>query len=90
MRNGSFVGVSPNASIDDLERLVRGRYQHGVQLTAPAGDERRTRQLRRLWKRLQDQPDMSAHIFGDEDDRWLILFVAPTGTQVVGAYGGPV
>jgi hypothetical protein len=59
-----------------------------VLLSAPIGDERRTRQLRRLWKRLQDQPDMTADVFADDDT--MILSVAPTGTQVVGAYGAPV
>jgi hypothetical protein len=88
MRSGSFVSVSPSASIDDLERLVRGRYRIGVLLGVPIGDERRVRQLRRLWKRLRDQPDMSADIFGD--DTTMILSIAPVGTPVVGAYGGPV
>jgi hypothetical protein len=88
MRNGSFVAVSPGASIGDLERLIRSRYDRGVLLSAPIGDERRCRQLRRLWKRLRDQPDMAADVFAD--DNVMILSVAPTGDRVVGAYGGPV
>jgi hypothetical protein len=88
VRNGSFVSVSPNASLDDLERLVRGRYRIGVLLGVPTSDERRRIKLRRLWKRLRDQPDMSVDIFAD--DQTTILSVAPIGTQVVGAYGYPV
>ncbi|HEY8111762.1 MAG TPA: hypothetical protein VII16_02710 [Actinomycetes bacterium] len=69
-------------------RWHRRRYPDGVLLCVPTGDERRRIQLRRMWKRLRDQPGISADVFGD--DQTTVLSVAPNGTQVVGAYGGPV
>jgi hypothetical protein len=62
-------------SIQDLERLVRARFQRegGVMLLATPGDERQELQLRRLYKRLQGDQGLQVGLFDGGGYRYLTV-----------------
>jgi hypothetical protein len=79
--SGTIITLSTRTTLDDVERLVRGRVKRDGQVAVAGKGRRQVHQLRLLADRLRDDPALGLQLGPGEADGVMRLLVGGPATS---------